>query len=197
MSPQIDLIPSYPGSKILVPKEQIFGKTSSAHQWGDKRASAPTGQTASSIGGEVVSPSYAQPPGVNIVANKNVQRPLFKPTFKPTQGAGNAGNQAINNASPSSSRPNPGIRGGDRGKRAIDAEGFQLVASRKAFRAKQQSSGYISPNVFDLLKEMPSHETLAALEEACNTAEKQLQVPRTLDNLEINMLREQIPHRWC
>ncbi|MCO5552320.1 hypothetical protein L7F22_005831 [Adiantum nelumboides] len=127
---------------------------------------------------------YAQPPGVAAASSRNVQRPLFKPA-----NVGNAGNQANQNNTPSSSsRPTIGNRGGDKGKRPMDSEGFQAVSSRKAFKPRQLSSGYVSPNVFDLLQDIPSPESLAAIEEACTTAERNKLPPASLDiNIEVNM----------
>lgn len=172
MSQQVDLIPSYPGSKNLVPREQIFGKPPTSQQWG-QNAPPSSGNTgpppnSGSTGLNAASPAYAQPPGVAMAANKSVQRPLFKPV-----SMGNAGNQAKQGHNPTIPPRQPyNTRGGDKGKRTLDSEGFQLVGARKTFKARTQSSGYVSPNVFDLLQDMPSPEALAAIEEACHTAEK-------------------------
>lgn len=128
------------------------------------------------------SSAYAQPPGMQAAPSRPVQRSLFN-----TPNTGNAGNQAKQGQSPSSSsRPTNGSRGGEKGKRPIDAEGFQVVSARKTFKPRQQSSGYASPNEFDLVQDIPSPDSLAAIE-ACTTAEKKkLQVNQDI-NLEINM----------
>ncbi|MCO5590593.1 hypothetical protein L7F22_044564 [Adiantum nelumboides] len=135
-------------------------------------------------GGGVSPPMYAQPSGVAAASSRNVKRPLFKPA-----DVGNAGNQVNQNNTPSSSsRPTTGNRGGDKGKRPMDSKGFQAVSSRKAFKPRQQSSGYVCPNVFDLLQDIPSPESLAAIEEACTPAERNKLPPASPDiNIKVNM----------
>ncbi|MCO5562632.1 hypothetical protein L7F22_016260 [Adiantum nelumboides] len=191
MSHNVDLIPSYPGSKNLVPREKIFGKAPSAQHWGQNGSQGSSagnnlhkGNTGGN-GGGVSPPMYALPLGVAVGSSRNVQRPLFKPA-----NVGNAGNQANQNNTPSSSsRPTTKNRGGDKGKRPMDSEGFQAVSSRKAFKPRQQSSGYVSPNVFDLLQDIPSPESLAAIEEACTTTERNKLPPASPDiNIEVNMI---------
>lgn len=51
-----------------------------------------------------------------------------------------------------------------KGKRSIDSDGFQTIASRKRFKPRQLSAGYSSPNVFDILHDIPSPDTIAAIE---------------------------------
>lgn len=103
--------------------------------------------------------------------------------------AAHAGTQARQNAQVNSvTRASHVSRGVDKGKRHIDSDGFQVVSARKTFRPKPHSSGYSSLNIFDLLQDMPSPESMIAIEEACNTAEK---LKRGEDqpaiNLEVNM----------
>ncbi|KAI5054478.1 hypothetical protein GOP47_0030633, partial [Adiantum capillus-veneris] len=90
----------------------------------------------------------------------------------------------INSRSTSSSK---GPRGGDKGKRTVDYEGFQAPPARKTFKPRNLASVYTSSNVYDILQDMPSPETLEAVE----VMVKDYHQKRTTDppkaNLEVNM----------
>lgn len=171
--PSGDLIPSYPGSSTMVPREQIFGKTFQALP---QSAPSPVVTPAPSV-----ATRYAPTPGTSAAPWKNVQRALFS-------SPPHAGNQAKSHTVPPSGNRSSSPRVQDKGKRPIDADGFQAVNARKAFKPKTASSGYSNPNIFDILQDMPSSDTVAAIEAACANAEKKLSIqnPNGI-NIEVNM----------
>ncbi|MCO5579065.1 hypothetical protein L7F22_032917 [Adiantum nelumboides] len=76
----------------------------------------------------------------------------------------------------------------DKGKRPIDAEGFQVVSARKSFKPRQVSLGYSTLTIFDILHAIPSPDTLAALEDANHIAKKaKYPTYNPAINLEVNM----------
>ncbi|MCO5555192.1 hypothetical protein L7F22_008735 [Adiantum nelumboides] len=165
-----DVIPSYPRSKNIVPREKIFGKSPTVIH--------PNSKPTQSVPANVTSLTYAQPLGV--VANKNVSRPLFH------VGSLAIGPSRRNNQGSTSSTSNGGGKMSNKGKRLIDVEAFQSVSARKSFKPRQVYSSYASPNVFDVLQDIPSPDTLNAVEEACHTAEKN-KSPRDTPAISIEM----------
>lgn len=119
------LIPAYPGSKIKVPAEQVFGRT--------RTAPSPSAETPSNS-----SPRFGGP----------VPPPPARPTYSgvAARGVSNAGSSrhtTVNQA-----------RTMDKGKRLMDNEGFTLVTNKRGQpRAKGRtfSSGYSSINIFETL----------------------------------------------
>lgn len=124
------LIPAYPGSKIKVPVEQVFGRVRNV--------------TVASTG---------SPPTASTV--KPSVHPHFssKPTYSGVTARGSAA------TTPHSSRTAPasghlGVKPLDKGKRAIDSEGFTMVNNKRGqprFKGRSFSSGYSSMNIYEAL----------------------------------------------
>lgn len=117
------LIPAYPGSKIKVPMEQVFGRV---------RATAPTTTGTSNIPPKPSPPpSFAAKPSYSGVTARG-QTPTSNP------GNRHTGSKPV-----------------DKGKRAIDADGFTLVHNKRntsRVKGKPFSSGYSSVNIFESLQ---------------------------------------------
>ncbi|MCO5562639.1 hypothetical protein L7F22_016267 [Adiantum nelumboides] len=89
----------------------------------------------------------------------------------------------------SSSQPSSsdGPRGVDKGKKTIDSEGFQSPPDKKTFNPRNLASGYTSSNVFDILQDMPSPETLEVVEvRVINYHQRKNSDPLEV-NLKVNM----------
>ncbi|KAI5079737.1 hypothetical protein GOP47_0005216 [Adiantum capillus-veneris] len=93
-------------------------------------------------------------------------------------------NTRSTSSQPSSSK---GPRGGDKGKRIVDSEGFQDPPARKTFKPRNLASGYTSSNVYDILQDMPSPETLEAVEVMVKDYHQKRTTEPPEVNLEVNM----------
>ncbi|KAH7276962.1 hypothetical protein KP509_39G028200 [Ceratopteris richardii] len=118
----VNFIPTCPGSKILVPEEQVFGKQIILPATPNVHASKPmTAQHAASKGKEVVTEKHMHPAAPITPLKLNV--------YKRREGEG---------VSKDDSRK----RGEDAGKRLVDDDGFTPVSYKKALlRGKRLSSG--------------------------------------------------------
>ena len=124
---QEPLIPSYPGSKNLIPPEQVFGKN---------RPVSPESDSSTSTG-----PGPAGP----------FRHPIVPPrTFAEALHRGKA---PVNSFNPKPTHPQPPknqVKPGEKGKRQIDSDGFTTVQRRnnKSGKVQQFSSGYTYYNPF-------------------------------------------------
>ena len=145
---QEPLIPSYPGSKNLIPPEQVFGKNRPITPESDSSTSTGPGP-AGPFRHPIVPPrSFAE-----ALNRKKNSAPVFgskTPVYPP----------------PSKSVPAPQVKPAEKGKRQIDSEGFTTVQRRnnKSGRNQQFSSGYTFYNPFVAQQHAgsqarPSHQT--------------------------------------
>ncbi|KAH7443792.1 hypothetical protein KP509_02G051000 [Ceratopteris richardii] len=128
-----NLIPTCPGSKILVPEEQVFGKqktfpSTNMQAWNSIASFPRTNQGYSGKGKECISEKQLHPAAPTTPAKRNV--------YRRREGEG-------------TSKDAPVEKGGEAGKRVMDNDGFTPVTYEKALlygkRSKFQSCYSASP----------------------------------------------------